>query len=351
MNTFDINKVIRQNILRLKPYSSARSEFEGVTSIMLDANENSMGSTLAVPHNRYPDPLQKELKQRISELKGVKSENIFIGNGSDEPIDQLIRATCDPGKNNIIICPPTYGMYEVAANINDVAIKEILLKENFQLDVNAVINSIDSDTKLIFLCSPNNPTGNALKEEDILAVLKAFSGIVILDEAYIDFAEKESFINRLSAFPNLVILQTFSKAWGLAGLRVGVAYASEAIIAVLNKIKAPYNISLLAQQAAMQALTNEKSVAEWVTVIRQQREWVIEALQAFPFIEKIYPSDANFLLIKTTDANSLYNYLLIQNIVVRNRTNVPLCDNCLRITIGTEQENQLLLNAFKKYNQ
>lgn len=350
MNTFDINKVIRQNIQRMKPYSSARSEFEGTTSVMLDANENSIGSTLSVPYNRYPDPLQKELKKRIGQIKQIDPANIFIGNGSDEPIDLLIRATCDPGKHNIIICPPTYGMYEVAANINDVAIKQVLLTEEYQLDTNAILATIDEGTRLIFLCSPNNPTGNVLKEKDIISILESFPGIVVLDEAYIDFAEASSFINKLIDYPNLVILQTFSKAWGLAGLRLGTAYASEAIISVLNKIKAPYNIGVLTQQSAISALTNEVDVHSWIALIRQQRETMTRELRQFSFVEKVYPSDANFLLTKVADADVLYNYLLTQNIVVRNRSNVPLCENCLRITIGTEQENELLLDALKKYN-
>lgn len=350
MNTFSIDKVIRQNIQRMKPYSSARSEFDGIASVMLDANENTIGSALSVPYNRYPDPLQKELKQRIARIKRVAPANIFIGNGSDEPIDLLIRATCDPGKQNVIVCPPTYGMYEVAANINDVVIKQVLLTEAYQLDTAVIRSAIDENTRLIFLCSPNNPTGNVLKEKDIISILESFSGIVVLDEAYIDFAKEGSFINKLADYPNLAILQTFSKAWGLAGLRLGTMYASEAIISVMNKIKAPYNINLLTQQSAIQALEKGDAVDDWVALISWQRELMTKELQQFSFVKKVYPSDANFLLVRVADADMLYSYLLAQNIVVRNRSNVPLCKNCIRITIGTQQENELLLEALKKYS-
>ncbi|HXS37443.1 MAG TPA: histidinol-phosphate transaminase [Flavipsychrobacter sp.] len=349
MSTFDLNRIIRENIKRLIPYSSARSEYDGVASVFLDANENSIGSASGNRYNRYPDPLQKKLKEKISKLKQIPTENIFLGNGSDEPIDLLIRATCEPGKDNILIFPPTYGMYEVAARINDVAVKKILLTVDFQLDLNKIVNEIDDNTKLIFICSPNNPTGNLLNEKDIITLIENFSGIIVIDEAYIDFTSEKSWLQKLDNYPNVVILQTFSKAWGLAALRMGCAYASAAIIEILNKIKAPYNINLLSQEAVLNALTKEALVEEWITQINEQRFYLSMQLRQFSFIECIYPSCANFILIRVKDANCLYDYLLKQNIVVRNRSSMPLCDNCLRITVGTPSENSLLLNAFKNY--
>ena len=349
MNDFNLNNLTRENIRKLLPYSSARSEFSGNANVFLDANENSFGSASGENYNRYPDPLQKDMKQKISELKKISAADIFLGNGSDEAIDLLIRAFCTPGKDNMIIFPPTYGMYEVAANINDVEIREVSLTSEFQINVQATLQKIDSRTKLIFVCSPNNPTGNLMRDVDLEILLERFNGIVVLDEAYIDFAQKESWINKLSQFPNLVILQTFSKAWGLAGLRIGMAFASEEIVKILNKIKSPYNIAEATQQLALKALEQKVKVGEWVQSILAQRELLVNELGKFSFIEKIYKSDANFLLVKVSDANRLYAYLIQNGITVRNRTNMLLCENCLRITVGTPIENQLLVNTLNNY--
>ena len=349
MAEFSLDNILRSNVKKLIPYSSARSEFEGDAQIFLDANENSLGSVLNNNFHRYPDPLQKQLKQKLSTLKNVPAENIFVGNGSDEAVDLLIRAFCNPGVDNILIFPPTYGMYEVAAEINDVAINKILLTKDYQLDVSAIKNGIDKNTKIVFVCSPNNPTGNLLDSKSIEWLLKNFNGIVVVDEAYIDFAGTESWIKRLNEYPNLVILQTLSKAWGLAGLRIGFAYASKEIIHVLNKIKPPYNISEATQQMALQGLQNEKEAKEKTCVLIRQKERLLQEFKMFGFIEKIYPSDANFILVKVSDAIGLYKYLLAKNIVVRNRSSQPLCENSLRITVGTPGENDVLLTAFKNY--
>jgi histidinol-phosphate aminotransferase len=349
MAEFDLDNILRNNVKKLIPYSSARSEFEGDAQIFLDANENSLGSSIDVNYNRYPDPLQKQLKQKLSVIKNISTENIFVGNGSDEAIDLLIRAFCNPGVDNILIFPPTYGMYEVAAEINDVAINKILLTKDFQIDIEAAKAAIDSNTKIIWVCSPNNPTGNLLAEESIEWLLQNFNGIVVVDEAYIDFASQDSWIKRVNEFENLVVLQTLSKAWGLAGLRIGFAFASFAIINVLNKIKPPYNISDATQQLALQALQNEKEANEKTTVLIQQKERLSEGFQQFRFIKTIYPSDANFILIKVENANDLYKYLLSKTIVVRNRSSQPLCENSLRVTVGTPQENNALLKALKAY--
>ncbi len=349
MSEFSLDNTLRDNIKKLIPYSSARSEFEGDAQIFLDANENSLGSSIDVNYNRYPDPLQKQLKQKLSTIKNIHAQNIFVGNGSDEAIDLLIRAFCNPGIDNILIFPPTYGMYEVAAEINDVAIKKVLLTEDFQLNIDAAKNAIDAKTKILWVCSPNNPTGNLLAEESIERLLQNFNGIVVVDEAYIDFASQHSWIKRLNEFPNLVVLQTLSKAWGLAGLRIGFAYASATIISVLNKIKPPYNISEATQQLALTALQNEEQAKEKKNVLIQQKERLLEAFQHFDFIKKIFPSDANFILIKVDNANELYKYLLSKNIVVRNRSSQPLCENSLRVTVGTPQENDKLLMALKEY--
>jgi histidinol-phosphate aminotransferase len=349
MQGFNINNILRNNVKKLVPYSSARSEFEGDAQIFLDANENSLGSSINVNYNRYPDPMQKQLKQKLSTIKNISTENIFVGNGSDEAIDLLIRAFCNPGVDNILIFPPTYGMYEVGAEINDVAIKKVLLTEDFQINIEAAKSAIDANTKIIWVCSPNNPTGNLLAEESIEWLLKNFNGIVVVDEAYIEFASQISWRKRLNQFPNLVVLQTLSKAWGLAGLRIGFAYASSTIINVLNKIKPPYNISEATQQLALEALQNEEQAKEKTNVLIQQKERLLKAFQQFDFIKKIYPSDANFILIKVEKANDLYKYLLSKNIVVRNRSSQPLCENSLRVTVGTPKENDQLLIALKEY--
>jgi histidinol-phosphate aminotransferase len=346
---FILNNIIRENILQLKPYSSARDEYEGAAEVFLDANENSMGSALGGNLNRYPDPYQKSLKQKVSLLKNVPAENIFVGNGSDEPIDLLIRAACTPGKDNIIICPPTYGMYEVSANINDVALRRVLLTAEFQLNTSTVLEAVSNHTKIIFICSPNNPTGNLINSTDIQLLLENFNGLVVVDEAYIDFANTPSWSRSLSQYPNLVVLQTFSKAWGLAGLRVGLCFASAAIIAILNKIKPPYNMNLLSQQKAAEALAQEAQVRAWVNTIECEKALLQAALPQLNCVKKIYDSQANFLLVRVSDAVSLYNYLSAKGIVVRNRHGVPLCGNCLRITVGTPIENKLLLEALREF--
>lgn len=349
MVEFILNNILRSNVKKLIPYSSARSEFEGDAQVFLDANENSLGSTLNNNFHRYPDPLQKQLKQKLGSIKNVPVENIFAGNGSDEAIDLLIRAFCNPGVDNILIFPPTYGMYEVSAEINDIAINKVLLTKDFQLDVDAAKKGIDANTKIIFVCSPNNPTGNLLRTENIEWLLKNFNGIVVVDEAYIDFAGTQSWSNRLNEFPNLVVMQTLSKAWGLAGLRIGFAYASKEIIHVFNKIKPPYNISEATQQLALQALQNEKEAKEKTCILIQQKERLMQEFKQFGFIKHIYPSDANFILVKVDDAKKLYQYLVSKTIVVRNRSSQPLCENSLRITIGTPKENDTLLTALKNY--
>ncbi|MBS1745202.1 MAG: histidinol-phosphate transaminase [Bacteroidetes bacterium] len=350
MAAFTLENIVRNNIKKLIPYSSARSEFEGEAQIFLDANENSLGSVLNNNFHRYPDPLQKKLKEKLSAVKQVAVENIFIGNGSDEAIDLLIRAFCNPGKDSIIICPPTYGMYEVSAEINDVAVKKVLLTSNFQLDIEAINEAIDDATKVIFVCSPNNPTGNLINNDSIIWLLKNFNGIVVIDEAYIDFTNKLSWSHLLNTFPNLVVLQTLSKAWGLAGLRIGFAFASKEIIQILNKIKPPYNISESVQQLAQQALQNETLAKEKTNILVQQKERLIDDFKQFYFIQTIYPSDANFILIQVNNAATLYKYLLSKAIVVRNRSSQPLCENCLRITVGTPAENDDLITTLKKYS-
>jgi histidinol-phosphate aminotransferase len=346
---FDINNLVRENIKNLKPYSSARDEFKGEAKIFLDANENSLGSPLTKWYNRYPDPLQWELKKKIAEIKTVPPENIFLGNGSDECIDLLIRAFCEPKLGNIIICPPTYGMYEVSAHINDVPVKEVRLTETFQLDMEGLQNSIDEHTKMIFLCSPNNPTGNSLIREDIEILLNNFDGLVVLDEAYINFSRQRTISMYLPDYPNLVVMQTFSKAWGLASLRLGMAMASKEIIDVLNKIKPPYNINQSTQDLVMKALDNVDDVNGMIMEIVKQRDELAYTLTQIPYVQFIYPSDANFLLVKMNDAVGVYNYLKDRGIIVRNRNNVILCEGCLRITVGTENENRELINALGSF--
>lgn len=344
---FDLNSLLRDNIKRLVPYSSARDEFKGEASVFLDANENSYGSPLPTDYNRYPDPMQWKVKYKLADIKGVPPQNIFLGNGSDEAIDVLFRAFCRPGVDNVVLCPPTYGMYEVSANINDVTIRKATLTEDFQLDLPAIEAAIDENTKLIFICSPNNPTANAINREDIEIVLNNFQGIVVVDEAYINFSKQKTLIQELTEYPNLVILQTLSKAWGLAALRVGMAFASEDIINVFNKVKPPYNINQPSQELALEALNNIDQVNAWIRETVLERDKLEFALKALPIVEKVYPSDANFLLAKTTDAKGIYNHLIEKGIVVRDRSKVELCVGCLRITVGTPQENIDLINTLQ----
>ena len=348
---FKLENIVRDNINKLVAYSSARNEYKGNEGIFLDANENPYGSPLESNYNRYPDPLQLNVKSKISVLKNIPIENIFLGNGSDEAIDILYRAFCIPSKDNVIVCPPTYGMYEVSANVNNVEILKVpLVPETFQLDISSVLKAITENTKLIFVCCPNNPTGNGVKWKDIQILLETFNGIVVVDEAYIDFASYGSLISQLENYKNLVILQTFSKGWGLAGLRVGMAFASEEIIAIFNKIKPPYNINIVSQQLLLEALNNKSKVDEWVKEIILERRKVSDELTKLLFIKIIYPSEANFILVKTDNAKNIYDFLITQKIIVRNRSNITLCDNCLRITIGTKEENTKLLNTLKQYN-
>jgi histidinol-phosphate aminotransferase len=346
---FDINNILRENIKNLTPYSSARDEFQGEASVYLDANENAFGSPLDQNYNRYPDPLQYEVKKRLSEIKGVPPRNIFLGNGSDEAIDILVRAFCNPGVDNVILVPPTYGMYEVSANINDVRIKKVPLTEEFQLNLEGIAEAIDDRTKIIFVCSPNNPTGNSMNRDDVETLLANFSGIVAVDEAYINFSRQKTFIQELTEYANLVVLQTLSKAWGLAGLRVGMAFASEEIIDVMNKVKPPYNINDASQQLALKALENIEQVNSWIKETLIQRDKLVLKLKDYDFVVDIYPSDANFILVKTTDPRGIYNYLVNQGIIVRDRSKVTLCEGCLRITVGTPDENDILLEALKNY--
>lgn len=344
---FNINTIIRPNIKNLKPYSSARDEFKGEASVYLDANENAFGSPLATNYNRYPDPLQFALKTKLSHIKGVPPRNIFLGNGSDEAIDILFRSFCNPGIDNVIIVPPTYGMYEVSANINDVQLKKVNLTHDYQLNLDGIAEAIDAHTKLIFICSPNNPTGNSINREDIETLLANFNGLVVVDEAYINYSRQKSFIQELTEYANLVVLQTLSKAWGLAGLRIGMAFASEEIIEVFNRVKPPYNINQASQQLALDALQNVSQINNWIKEILSERDKLVLALKSMAFVLDIYPSDANFILVKTTDANAIYNFLVAKGIIVRNRNKIELCEGCIRITVGTPQENESLLNTLR----
>ncbi len=347
--TFELERLIRENIRRLKPYSSARSEFAGMAEIFLDANENSFGSPAGVGYNRYPDPLQTALKARVAEMKQVLPSQIFIGNGSDEAIDLLFRIFCEPGRDEVIICPPTYGMYRVSADINDISVREVLLTDGFQLDIPAIENEITERTKLIFVCSPNNPTGNLMNRRSIVELADHFAGIVVVDEAYIDFADEQSLTAELRSMPNVVILQTFSKAWGMAGIRVGLAISSPAIIDLMNCVKPPYNVSEIAQRTVIGALAESDRVRRWIETILQERTALTEAMGRFDFVKRIFRSDANFILVRVADADAVYRYLIGEKIVVRNRTSVELCFGCLRITVGTPDENRRLIESLERF--
>lgn len=338
---FNIDKLLRGNISNLKPYSSARDEFSGEAAVFLDANENPYNS----PWNRYPDPRQLKLKERVSEIKHVPVRNIFLGNGSDEPIDLLFRAFCDPGKDNVVMIDPTYGMYRVAADINNVAVITVPLDTEFVLDPEAVLASVTPSTKAIFLCSPNNPSGNALERNDLLQIIGSFGGIVVIDEAYIDFCPEKSFLPVLGQYPNMVVLQTFSKAWGMAGLRLGMAFADGPIIEVLSRIKYPYNLSVLVQQKGLELLANEQYMADWVQKVLKERTKMIGALKKYPFVIKVFPTDANFVLVRTHDPRGIYQYLVGNKVIVRDRSSISLCEGCLRISIGSPEENEMLIEA------
>jgi histidinol-phosphate aminotransferase len=351
MKSLDIEKLFLEHILNLKPYSSARDEYQGREGIFLDANENPFGSALDYGRfNRYPDPYQKELKKAISELKKIPIEQIFLGNGSDEPIDLLIRAFCYSGKDSIVQIAPTYGMYQVCAEIQDVKTISVLLDDGFELNVKNLINTQkETRSKIIFICSPNNPTGNAFEKEHILSIVKSVEAIVVVDQAYIDFCPDKSLLEEVKNYPNLVILQTFSKAWGLAALRVGMAFANERIIAVLNKIKYPYNLNILSQEMVLKALENKPRVERYVKQINTLKNDLIVSLSSIQGTQKIYHSDANFILVKFDNAPALYQYLIEKKIITRDRTKAVMCDNCIRITVGTSDENEVLVQSIKSF--
>lgn len=339
-----LKELTRPNIWNLAPYSCARNEYSGKhASVFLDANENPYNT----PYNRYPDPLQLELKARISAIKGVPAENIFLGNGSDEAIDLAYRCFTNPGKDNVVAIEPTYGMYRVCADINGVEYRTVLLNDKYQLDADAVLAACDDNTKIIWLCSPNNPTGNNLDRDAMMKIISSFSALVVVDEAYGDFTQQHSMRTELVNHPNLIVLNTMSKAWACAGLRLGMAYASVDIINIYNKVKYPYNVNILTQQKALETLKDPYQVDSWVHTLIMERDRVIEAFKLLPVCEEVYPTDANFFLAKMNDAKGIYNYLVDNGIIVRNRTNVTLCHNCLRITIGTRSENMRLLSALR----
>ncbi|MEL6942522.1 MAG: histidinol-phosphate transaminase [Bacteroidota bacterium] len=340
-----ISNLVRKNIQQLAPYSSARHEFVGSAEVYLDANENPYDTGF----NRYPDPLQKAVKAELASIKKVAPENIFLGNGSDEAIDLLIRIFCEPRIDHILTLPPTYGMYKVSASIADVEVKSILLTPDYQPKVEAILNTANEHSKLLFLCTPNNPTGNRFERSRVLELLEKFKGIVVVDEAYIDFSAEESYNQLLEKYPNLVVMQTFSKAWGMAAIRLGIAYASQEIIHYFNKVKPPYNINILTQQAALKSLQNYKQQQAWVEEILEERDKLVQWLPQFSFIEKVYPSDANFILMKVAQPNELYQYLVQKGIIVRNRSTVPLCEGGLRVTVGTKSENERLIKAMQSY--
>jgi histidinol-phosphate aminotransferase len=343
-STWDLNTLVRENVRAMKPYSSARDDFKGEADIFLDANENPYPS----PYNRYPDPLQWRVKQKLALIKHVGPEQIFLGNGSDEAIDLVIRAFCEPNRDSILITDPTYGMYSVCADVNAVNVKRVKLTSNFDVDVDATLKTIDSTTKVIFFCSPNNPTGNLLSSDNIRTIIDQFDGLVVIDEAYIDFTQDKTFVEELSVYPNLIILQTFSKAWGLAGLRLGMAFASPDIINILNKIKYPYNVNIQTQDLALKALAFARQKDQWVMEIIAQRKKLATELAQLSITKKVFHSDSNFLLVQVQEAVKTYRYLMNRGIIVRDRSNVTLCNDCLRITIGTPAENDRLVKALNE---
>lgn len=346
MSEFNINNIVRENVKGLSPYSSARDEYvsDGTQMIFLDANENPFENGV----NRYPDPQQRNLKAILAQQKGVTVDEILLGNGSDEVLDLIFRAFCEPNRDNVITMPPTYGMYKVLSGVNAVENREVLLTKEYELDVNRILGVADEKSKIIFICSPNNPTGNSFNETAVLRLLNEFSGLVVIDEAYIDFSSKESWLKKLTEYPNLIITQTLSKAYGLAGIRLGICYASEEIISVLNKIKPPYNVNELTQTKALQQLINKERLKSEITEILKEKATLLKVLNEISFIHNAYSSDANFILVKVDNATSRYKQLLERGIVVRNRTKQPLCKNTLRLTIGTEEENRKLMNALKE---
>lgn len=342
----DLKDLVRPNIWSLAPYSSARNEYAGHTAhVFLDANENPYNK----PYNRYPDPLQLELKAKISRLKGVASDEIFLGNGSDEAIDLCYRVFCAPKKDNVVAIEPTYGMYKVCADINDVEYRPVLLDEEFNMSADKVLQACDNNTKIVWICSPNNPSGNNMLRDEVIKVLKAFDGIVVVDEAYSDFSKVKTFRSELNDYPNIIVLNTFSKAWGCAAIRLGMAFARKDIIDIFNKVKYPYNINALTQEKALDIISDYQDVQEWIKLILVERGHMIKAFKELPICKKVYPTDANFFLALMTDAQAIYDYLVEKGIIVRNRTRVQLCKNCLRITIGTRNENAELIGALRQY--
>jgi len=346
---FELDKLVRPNIKTLKPYSSAKDEYTGDAKILLDANENSLGSPLTKWYNRYPDPYQQKLKEKLAFVKQIAANQIFIGNGSDECIDILFRTFCEPGKDNIIICPPTYPMYEVSANINDIKVQKAPLLSDYQLNVAHIEQLVNEQTKIIWICSPNNPTGNSLDRIDIETILNHFDGLVVVDEAYINFSKQKSFVQSLIDYPNLVVLQTLSKAWGLAGLRLGMCFASPQVIGFMNKVKAPYNINIVTQELALQALEEVGQVNDMIKLLVDMRIALAQVIGSMPHVIQVFPSDTNFILVKIPKARQLYEYLLSQGIIVRDRSALELCEDSLRITVGTEQENTLLVDAMYEW--
>ena len=341
-----LKELTRPNIWRLKPYSSARNEYSGhEAKVFLDANENPYNS----PYNRYPDPLQTEIKDKLSKLKGVRTEQIFLGNGSDEAIDLVYRCFTQPGIDNVVAISPTYGMYEVCADINDIEYRPVTLDDNFLISADKLLKACDAHTKVVWICSPNNPTGNCIDRNEIVEVINRFDGIVVVDEAYSDFSTKKSIRTDLDLYDNVIVLNTFSKAWGAAGIRLGMAFAHEDIIALFNKVKYPYNINILTQKKALEILNEPFQIDKWVKMLTAERSSLINAFKLLPICEKIYPTDANFFLAKMTDAQGIYDYLVKKGIIVRNRTKVTLCYNCLRITVGSKSENNELLSALRQY--
>ena len=342
---FNLNALVRPNILSLAPYSSARSEFSGTASVWLDANESPFNG----PYNRYPDPLQKQVKERLSAIKGVAAERLFLGNGSDECIDLMYRVFCEPKTDNVVAISPSYGMYEVCADINDVEYRKVPLRDDFSLNAEALIAATDDHTKVIWICSPNNPTGNAFSTADIERVLGAFKGIVVVDEAYGEFSSQESMRFQLDRYPNLLVMQTFSKAWGCAGVRLGMAFASEAITTLFNKVKYPYNVNMLTQQFALKHMDRLDEVQQWIETLLSERTRLIQSLNELEQVKKVFATDANFVLVRVVDADAIYSHLQAQGIIVRNRNKVEKCLGCLRITVGTESENNAVINGIKSY--
>lgn len=343
-----LSELVRKNVWSLKPYSSARNEYSGkVARVFLDANENPYNA----PYNRYPDPLQLEVKALLSKVKGVPSECIFLGNGSDEAIDLVYRCFCEPGRDNVVAIEPTYGMYEVCADINDVEYRRVRLDENFQMSAKDILAACDKNTKVVWICSPNNPSGNDIVRSEIEAVVEGFEGIVVIDEAYSDFSTQPSFRMQLAKYPNIIVLNTMSKAWGCAAIRLGMAFASMDIVEIFNKVKYPYNVNILTQNKALELLSDCTDVQRWVGILLEERQRLMEAFAQLPICKKVYPTASNFFLAKVTDAQRIYDYLVDSGIIVRNRTRVALCENCLRVTIGTRSENNELMGALRTYKE